>query len=118
MVDWAAALPETRSVWFYPSEAAYYWLTDRRPATPYPWAYDAATRQQRLDLVARLEREPPDCVLVTEQTFSIDHIPGRQLLPEIDRWLSENYVTDDASLDLPGATVLRHDCLEPGACGG
>lgn len=115
VVDWARALPPERTVWFYPSEATYTWLTDRPPTTPYPWAYDAATRAQRLELVDRLDEDPPDCVLVTEGTFSIDHIPGEELLPEIEDWIDRRYVP--ATLSLPGATVLRFDALRPGACG-
>ncbi len=115
VVDWAGSLPPERTVWFYPSEATYTWLTDRPPATPYPWAYDAATRAQRLELVEALGATPPDCVLVTEGTFSIDHIPGEELLPEIEDWLARSYVA--ASPSLPGASVLRHTALPQGACG-
>jgi hypothetical protein len=117
VMDWAADLPADRSVWFYPSEATYAWLTERPPPTPYPWAYDAATASMRADLVDALRRDPPDCVLVTEGTFSIDHIAGSELLPEIEHFVEEDYVPDPASAALPGARVLRHEALEPGACG-
>ncbi len=114
VVDWAGALPAARTVWFYPSEATYTWLTERPPVTAYPWAYDAATRAQRVALVEALEANPPDCVLVTEGTFSIDHIPGDELLPEIEVWIDARY--EPSGVKIPGTTVLRHRRLPPGAC--
>ena len=117
VIDWSASLDEQRTVWFYPSEASYYWLTDRVPATPFPWAYDAVTRQQRVDLVAQLHRAPPDCVLVTEGTFSIDHLPPTELLPEKERWLATESSADLVSRRMPGARVLRHKNLNVGDCG-
>jgi len=118
VVDWSAALAPDRSVWFYPSEATYAWLTERPPPTPYPWAYDAATQALREALVHDLRGAPPDCVLITEGTFTIDHIPGEELLPEIERMLAEDYVADPVSVSLPGARVLRHEALAAGTCGG
>jgi len=117
VVDWAASLDAQRTIWFYPSEASYYWLTGREPATAYPWAYDAATRRQRQGLVDDLGRSPPDCVLVTEGTFSIDHVPAAVLLPEIEQWLDSEYVGALVSMRMPGARVLRHRSLRVGACG-
>ena len=117
VIDWSASLDEQRTVWFYPSEASYYWLTGRAPITPYPWAYDAATRQQRIDLVEELQRTPPDCVLVTEGTFSIDHVPAAGLLPEIEQWLASEYVADLLSRRMSGVRVLRHKGLRVGDCG-
>jgi hypothetical protein len=114
VVDWAGALPAARTVWFYPSEATYTWLTARPPVTSYPWAYDAATRAQRVALVESLEAQPPDCVLVTEGTFSIDHIPGDELLPEIEAWIDARY--EPSVVEIPGATVLRHRHLPPDTC--
>jgi hypothetical protein len=65
-------------------------------------------------LVESLEAQPPDCVLVTEGTFSIDHIPGDELLPEIEAWIDARY--EPSVVEIPGATVLRHRHLPPDTC--
>lgn len=100
----AASLPEDDGVWFYPSEAAYYYLADRAVPVRYLWAYDAATPAMQKRALADLEEDPPRWVFHSSDTFTIDHIPQEDLVPLIDAWLAENYRPVQV---LPGATLLE-----------
>ncbi len=100
----AAALPKSDGVWFYPSEAAYYYLADRAVPIRYLWAYDAATPDMQQRAIADLEASPPKWVFRSSDTFEIDHIPQQDLVPLLDAWLAENYRPVQV---LPGATLLE-----------
>ncbi|MCO4773691.1 MAG: hypothetical protein KDA24_26910, partial [Deltaproteobacteria bacterium] len=100
----AAALPKDDGVWFYPSEAAYYYLADRSVPIRYLWAYDAATPQMQHRAIADLEASAPKWVFHSSDTFAIDHIPQQDLVPLLDAWLAENYRPVQV---LPGATLLE-----------
>ena len=100
----AAALPKDDGVWFYPSEAAYYYLANRAVPIRYLWAYDAATPDMQQRAIADLETSPPKWVFQSSDTFEIDHIPQEDLVPLLDAWLAENYRPVQV---LPGATLLE-----------
>jgi len=100
----ASELPEDDGVWFYPSEAAYYYLADREVPLRYLWAYDAATPKMQLAAIADLEASSPRWVFHSSDTFEIDHIPQQDLVPMLDAWLAENYRPVQV---LPGATLLE-----------
>jgi len=100
----AASLPEDDGVWFYPSEASYYYLADRAVPLRYLWAYDAATPAMQRRAIEDLESDPPRWVFHSSDTFTIDHIPQEDLVPLVDAWLAEHYRPVQV---LPGATLLE-----------
>ncbi len=107
----ARALPEGDAVWFYPSEAAYYYLADREVPIRYLWAYDAATPEMQSRAIADLEASAPKWVFHSSDTFEIDHIPQHDLVPLLDAWLAQNYRPVQV---LPGATLLERVGADPG----
>jgi hypothetical protein len=75
----------------FPNEALLYFLADRPQATTYPLALFAVTREQRLDLVAQLERTKPRYAVMLRQAPSVDEIPYAVALPEPIIYLVRNY---------------------------
>ena len=100
----AMALPPEDQVWFYPSEATYYFLANRRVPLRYLWAYDAATPAMQRQAIADLEMSRPRWVFKSLDTFEIDHIAQNDLVPMLDAWLAANYRPVQV---LPGATLLE-----------
>ena len=103
----AAELPEDEGIYFFPSEAAYYFLTDRPVPLRYLWAYDAATPAMQQLAIDDLEASRPRWLFRSTDTFSIDHIPQNHLMPRIDSYLKENYRLVEV---LAGATL--HERVE------
>jgi len=98
----AAEIPDHDGVYFFPSEAAFYFLTDRPVPLRYLWAYDAATPAMQRLAIDDLEASRPRWLFRSTDTFSIDHIPQTHLLPLIDSYLKENYRLVEV---LPGSTL-------------
>ncbi|MEE2829422.1 MAG: hypothetical protein VX498_09550 [Myxococcota bacterium] len=98
----AEEFPEDDDIYFYPSEAAYYFLTDRPVPLRYLWAYDAATPEMQKLAIEDLEQSQPRWLFRSTDTFAIDHIPQTHLVPRIDSYLKEHYRLVEV---LPGATL-------------
>jgi hypothetical protein len=81
-------------IFVYPTEALLYFLADRPQATIYPLAVFAVTREQRLDLVAQLERTRPRYTVLFHYAPVVDGIPIQVALPEVDAYLTSNYLLD------------------------
>ena len=99
-----AALPLDDGVWFYPSEATYYFITGRPLPTRFLWAYDAATLQMQDAAIVELEQTRPRWLFRSSDTFPIDHIPQSRLVPRLDSYLKANYRPVEV---LPGATLME-----------
>lgn len=78
-------------VLFFPNEAAYYFLFERRSPTRYVNAYYAVTTAQRLEMVADLERRKPAYVVYSLDSFRIDRVPEAVQVPEVVNYLLERY---------------------------
>lgn len=91
-------------VLFFPNEAAYYFLFDRPVPSRYVHAYFAVTTQHRQEMVAELERSRPACVIHTLDNWRIDDIMEDVQVPEVVRYLKENYQLAE---DLGNMLVLR-----------
>ncbi len=78
-------------VYFFPNEAAYYFLFDRQNPTRYVISYFAVTRDQRLELIADLERKRPEYVVYSRNTWRVDDIPETVQVPEICDYLLKTY---------------------------
>jgi len=100
-------LPKNQGVYFFPSEAAYYYLTRRPVPLRYLWAYDAATPRMQQLAIDDLEATKPQWLFRSTDTFSIDHIPRTHLMPRIDSYLKDNYRLVEV---LAGATL--HERVE------
>ena len=100
-------LDDRDGVYFFPSEAAYYYLTDRPLPLRYLWAYDAATPEMQAEAIAELQRSQPRWLFRSTDTFAIDHIPQTHLMPRLDTYLKDNYRLVEV---LAGATL--HERVE------
>lgn len=78
-------------VYFFPNEAAYYFLFDRNNPTRYVMSVFAATRDQRLELIGDLERKRPRFVIYSPNTVRLDGIDEMIQLPEVVDYLAKNY---------------------------
>ncbi len=78
-------------VYFFPNEAAYYFLFNRTNPTRFAMAYFAVTSDHRRELVADLEKKKPLYIIYSLKTWRIDDIPEYQQVPEIVSYLRQNY---------------------------
>ncbi len=79
-------------VFFFPTEAAMYFIFDRRVPTRYAHAMHAGTTQMRYELIADLESKRPEYVIYNARPIEIDDIKVSVYLPEIDSYIYNNYV--------------------------
>jgi hypothetical protein len=78
-------------VYFFPNEAAYYFLSNRRNPTRYSFSYSAVTAAQRKELVGDLEKNKPEYVVYSRDTWRVDNIMEDVQVPEVVRYLQDNY---------------------------
>jgi hypothetical protein len=78
-------------IYFFPNEAAYYFLFDRSNPTRYALASFAATSEHRRELVADLEKNKPRYIFYPVYTWRIDNISDDQLLPEVVSYIHQKY---------------------------
>ena len=104
VLSWAAQLPTDEKIYFYPSEAMLYFLTNRPLPLPYLWAYDAPSRAMQEHAIAELNTTRPRWLLQSKLTFPIDWIGEAELLPQLNLYIQSNY--EPAGM-LPGATLMR-----------
>ena len=90
--------------YFFPNEAAYYFLFNRNNPTRYFGAYHAVTRKQRRELVGDLEKNKPKYVIYSGNTFRIDGIPEDRQVPEVLEYLYREYRLD---IDLKQVLILK-----------
>ena len=95
---------EGEYVFFFPNEAAYYFLFNRRVPTRYVHAYFAASSAQRREMVADLELKRPACAVYSLEEWRIDDIPEGVQVPEVVRYLNDAYFVAE---DLGGVLILR-----------
>jgi hypothetical protein len=95
---------EGEYVLFFPNEAAYYFLFNRRVPTRYVHAYFAASAAQRREMVADLELRRPACVVYSLDDWRIDDIPEYLQVPEVVSYLQEKYTVAE---DLGNILILR-----------
>ena len=89
-------VPPGEPFWVFPNEALFYFLADRPQPTRYPLALFAVTREQRLELVADLERTQPRWVLVNRAAARVDDIPYEVALPELVDYLTGRYEFEES----------------------
>ena len=87
-------------VYFFPNEPIYYFLFDRKNPTRFAMSYFAITSQQRIELVADLERKKPRYVIVSPNTWRVDNIPESVQVPEVVDYIRERYEVVQSSTDV------------------
>jgi len=90
--------------YFFPNEAAYYFLFNRNNPTRYFGAYHAVTRKQRRELVGDLEKNRPKYVIYSLKTWRLDSILENRQVPEVLEYLSKQYRPDT---NLSGVLILK-----------
>lgn len=78
-------------VYFFPHEAAYYFLFNRNNPTRYALASFAATGGHRRELVADLEKNRPRYVFYPAYDWRIDGLSDELQFPEIISYLQQRY---------------------------
>ena len=93
-------------VLFFPNEAAYYFLFNRQSPTRYVLSYIAVTREQRLEMVAELEKNRPAYVVYSLDDWRIDGIPENLQVPEVVDYLRTHYIIAE---ELGPVVILRRN---------
>lgn len=96
-------MPE-KYVYFFPNEAAYYYLFDKKNPTRYPMSYYAITTEMRRNAVSDLELYKPVYVVYSTATWRIDMIPEQIQVPEIYAYIMSNY---DVMFDYGRVVIMR-----------
>jgi hypothetical protein len=91
-------------VYFFPNEAIYYFVFDRRNPTRFAIAYFAITSELRRELVADLERRKPRFVVWSMRTWRVDGILEHIQVPEVLAYLKQRYRLHS---QLDGALILE-----------
>jgi hypothetical protein len=78
-------------VYFFPNEAAYYFLFDRKNPTRYVLSYFAITRQQRLELISDIDKNRPEYVIYSRNTWRVDDIMERVQVKEVCDYIERMY---------------------------
>ncbi len=78
-------------VYFFPNEAAYYFLFNRTNPTRYAYAYWAVTTEHRRELVADLEKNKPRYIVYSLNTWRHDGIDEDQQVPEVVSYMRQKY---------------------------
>jgi hypothetical protein len=79
------------TVYFFPNEAAYYHVFDRKSPTRYAIAYFAASFSRQRELVRDLDASRPRFVLLSKRTWRIDGIAEAVQIPLVVEYLRNNY---------------------------
>ncbi len=90
--------------YFFPNEAAYYFLFNRNNPTRYFGAYHAVTKKQRRELVGDLEKNKPKYIIYSGDAYRIDGIREDRQVPEVLEYLYKEYRLD---VDLKQVLILK-----------
>lgn len=82
---------EGEYVLFFPNEAAYYFLFNRRSPSRYVLAYFTVTTAQRMEMVADIEQKKPAYMVYSLDNLRVDNIPEGIQVPELVDYLQQNY---------------------------
>ena len=78
-------------VYFFPNEAAYYFLFNRTNPTRYAYAWWAITTEYRRELAADLEKNKPRYIIYTLNTWRYDGLAEEQMVPEVVSYIRQSY---------------------------
>jgi|GEM_PF-4057751 len=78
-------------VYFFPNEAAYYFLFNRTNPTRYAYAWWAITTEYRRELAADLEKNKPRFIIYSLNTWRYDGLAEEQMVPEVVSYIRQSY---------------------------
>jgi hypothetical protein len=78
-------------IYFFPNEAAYYFLFDKQNPTRYAIAYFAITTKQRMELISDLEKHKTKFIIYSRNTWRVDNINEFIQVPEVVNYIIKNY---------------------------
>lgn len=79
------------AVYFFPNEAAYYFLLNRKNPTRYALSYFAASYERQREITADLERSRCRYVVFNKRAWRIDNIPESVQVPIIVEYIQRHY---------------------------
>ena len=84
---------ESDSIFAFTSNPVYYYLTNRTNPSRFYVSWFADPQPYTTELLQSLQRNPPRLVIYSEKTWmdAPDTIPMTDRIPEVDRWITENY---------------------------
>lgn len=92
------------TVYCFPEEGMYNFLTGRMNPTRFTLAYLMATTDHRREAVADMERLKPAYVIYTLDSWRIDGMAEAVAAPEISAYIKTHYVPEK---EFPGVTILK-----------
>ncbi|MBJ93525.1 MAG: hypothetical protein CMP23_03520 [Rickettsiales bacterium] len=104
ILNFVEQLPADQGLWFYPSEAMLYYLSDRPLPSSFLWAIDGPDNALQQRAIKELEESRPQWLVRNQIGFVIDGIQEEQLLPQIHAYIEAHYHHFDT---LPGTTIMR-----------
>ncbi len=78
-------------VYFFPLEAAFYFLYDRKSPTRYPLSYHAITFDQQRELVSDLKKNSPMYIIYSMRTWRVDGIMEDRQIPLVFKYIWDSY---------------------------
>ncbi|MDA8174925.1 MAG: hypothetical protein M0018_10105 [Nitrospiraceae bacterium] len=78
-------------VYFFPNDAAFYFLFNLDCPVKHVIAFNAATSAQRAELISDLEKNRPEFLVYDKTTYRVDKIPETVYAPEVVQYLNSKY---------------------------
>jgi hypothetical protein len=78
-------------VFFFPNEAAYYFLFDKNSPTRYVNSYFAVTYDQQRELISDLKEKDVKYIIYFKNTWRVDNIPERIQIPLVVEHINTGY---------------------------
>ena len=78
-------------VYFFPNEAAYYFVFNRNNPTRFAFSYHAVTIKHRLELISDLDKRRPRFLVYSLNTWRVDRIPENIQIPEVVEYINRKY---------------------------
>ncbi|NVO00611.1 MAG: hypothetical protein HXX17_14945 [Geobacteraceae bacterium] len=91
-------------IYFYPNEAAYYFLFDRKNPTRYAFSYQAITSEQRAEIIRDLETKKPRFIVYSRKVWLLDDIQPTVQVPELHKYISLHYLPHE---DMGEVLIMR-----------
>ena len=79
-------------VFYLSDQPVMYLLTERLNPTRYDLPFVANTIEKRYEILSDLQKHKPDVILYDKQAWDVDEISNMRRLPEVMKFISENYI--------------------------
>lgn len=99
--------PNENDIYFFPNEAAYYFIFNKQNPTRYAIAYFAVTTEQQLELISDLEKNKPKYIVYSTKTWRVDSIAEDIQIPTVFEYIKQKYYVVDRSQKQYGVLFLQ-----------